>query len=682
VTTLILLLNGYHDGAAMVLFPYMHAINFSASYYRDYHMSAALAIMVFTHFSFFLAVPSKFRIISGFFCAAEFTYYILKILKLFEVTLTSEQTYQIFSFVAAATACYGALWVGCIIQKSIETNLWQMAHLNSQKSENLTREVVQAAAAKDTFISSLSHEIRNPLNSLSGSIDYLLGEVKDPIQQRLLNSAKLSCEVLLNLVNNVLDAAKLRHEKMELSYLETNFLDTIKKVLMINTEKMKERKIFAEAYISSSFPRLIWTDPSRLLQIIMNIFGNALKFSHDNSKIKLYITWCPSSLKTDKSTLLLPLDPLKNNEFIGDAEELANDLSSMEELKATRTESHVFREFTLEETENRIKNLNSIKPFKSKGFADIKNKSCLNHRDSKLEPEIQPWTIRRSLGKNRTAPPLSSPTFNISPYEEKLNKMKGFLKVQITDSGCGIPAESIPKLFSMFNQADNRVASIHGGTGLGLWICKQLCQKMGGDIAIYSQVNKGTTVVFYIPVNNDYLIDDSPLGVNNDFKDEVVKALVVDDYAFNRNLHRLLLEQEGIHVTLASDGQEAVEKYKAEDGFDFIMMDVKMPEMDGFVAAKKIREWEALRKEKKVDIYFVSGEYFNEDEVMTGFRTKGGASEVIGIRCLRKPVDIDIIQKLAEKYKMNSSIEKNVTRNKMKNENEMEITYRKRRTST
>jgi len=61
VTILILLLNGYHDGAAMVLFPYMHAINFSASYYRDYHMSAALAIMVFTHFSFFLSVPSKFR---------------------------------------------------------------------------------------------------------------------------------------------------------------------------------------------------------------------------------------------------------------------------------------------------------------------------------------------------------------------------------------------------------------------------------------------------------------------------------------------------------------------------------------------------------------------------------------------------------------------------------------------
>jgi len=626
-----------------------------------------------------------------FFCAAEFAYYIVGIMKIFEVTLTSEQAHQISSFVAAATACYGALWIGCIIQKSIETNLWQMAHAHSQRCENLTKEVVQAAAAKDTFISSLSHEIRNPLNSLSGSIDYLLGEVKDPVHQRLLSSAKLSCEVLLNLVNNVLDAAKLRHEKMELSYLETNFLDTIKKVLMINAEKMKERKIFAEAFISSSFPRLIWTDPSRLLQIIMNIFGNALKFSSDNSKIKLYITWCPSSSKIDKSALLLPLDPLRSNELIGDGEDPASESSLMEELRTTRTESYVFREFTLEETENRIKNLNSIKPFRSKGFSDIKNKSCLIQNEPKLEPEIQPWTIRRSLdsstGKYKTAPPLSSPTAHISPYEEKLNKMRGYLKVQITDSGCGIPAENIPKLFSMFNQADNRVARNHEGTGLGLWICKQLCQKMGGDIAIHSQLNKGTCVVFYIPVNNDYLIEDSPVneGEMIENTDEVVKALVVDDYAWNRNLHRLLLEQEGIHVTLASDGQEAVEKYKTEDGFDFILMDVKMPEMDGFVAAKKIREWEALRKEKKVDIYFISGEYFNEDEVMAGFRTKGGASEVIGIRCLRKPVDIDIIQKLAEKYKTNASGEKNSVipkKKTMNRENEIEVTYRKRRTST
>ena len=300
-----------------------------------------------------------------------------------------------------------------------------------------------------------------------------------------------------------------------------------------------------------------------------------------------------------------------------------------------------------------------------------------------MESEIQPWTIHRSLdptGRNKTAPP-----FGTSTHEEKVNKLKGFLKVQITDSGCGIAAESIPKLFSMFQQADNRIANIHGGgTGLGLWICKELCQKMGGDIAIYSDLNKGTSVVFYIPVNNDYLVEDSP--VNASPSEAMLRALVVDDYAFNRNLHRLLLEQEGVYVTLASDGQEAVEKYKVQGGFDFIMMDVKMPEMDGFAAAKKIREWEYVRKEKKVDIYFVSGEYFNEDEVMAGLRTKGGASEMVGIRCLRKPVDMEVIRKLVEKYKLDSKGSGKTPRRIENKENrkkkdEAEITYRKRRTS-
>jgi len=105
-------------------------------------------------------------------------------------------------------------------------------------------------------------------------------------------------------------------------------------------------------------------------------------------------------------------------------------------------------------------------------------------------------------------------------------------------------------------------------------------------------------------------------------------------------------------VTLASNGKEALEKFKAkgQDYFDFVFTDVQMPEMDGFTSAKKMREWEEKHNEQKVDIYFVSGECFNEDAVMSEFKTMGNPSET-GICCLRKPVDVERLKKIVQKYK-------------------------------
>ena len=89
------------------------------------------------------------------------------------------------------------------------------------RSEALTQEAVQAAKSKDTFISTLSHEIRNPLNLIKGSIDYMMIVVENPQHLSMIKSGKLGCEILLSLVNNVLDAAKLRSDKMEISLSET-----------------------------------------------------------------------------------------------------------------------------------------------------------------------------------------------------------------------------------------------------------------------------------------------------------------------------------------------------------------------------------------------------------------------------------------------------------------------------
>ena len=628
---------GKSDTAATVVLCYMHFVNFSAGHFTGQPMVALYALMLFPNFAFFLTPSFHVRVLNSVLCGFQFIHHILKIQEIFTITMSEEQSTQIVMLYIAAFVCLAFLCVSCFIQKSVEIGLWDMAHASYEKSENLTKEVLQAAEAKDAFVSSLSHEIRNPLNALNGSIDYLLSVVKDPNFLHVLKSAKLSAEILLNLANNVLDAAKLKSEKMDISYTRGNFVDIIKKVFTINSETLKVKNILAEAFIDRCLPQTLWIDPSRLLQIVMNLVSNALKFTPPGGKIQIHVKWCTGDY--NKDSLLVPNDGNKFDRHVNEARRRTTRLgSNLEPTLDTRTSSILldrldFEEFSREELAAKIRNQRKTKDFKTKELRDMVN---LNE-DFALQ---NPWIIHE-IGR---------------PDQQNQNvSQEGFLKVDVIDSGCGIPEASIPKLFEMFVQAHQSVTNMRGGTGLGLWICKQLCQKMRGDIKLYSQVDQGTTFVFYIPVDNN-LQHEPAVSRANPLRDDV-NVLVADDYAHNRDLHKLLLQREGAHVTLAADGREAVRKFqdKEEGFFDFIMMDVLMPEVDGFMAAKMIRQWETEQERaKRVDIYFVSGEYFNEEEVLAAFKKVGGGSDSSGIRCLKKPVDVDMIKQVVQLYKAQS----------------------------
>ena len=103
-------------------------------------------------------------------------------------------------------------------------------------------------------------------------------------------------------------------------------------------------------------------------------------------------------------------------------------------------------------------------------------------------------------------------------------------------------------------------------------------------------------------------------------------------------------------------GQEAVDKYKgySEGHFDVIMMDVFMPEIDGFKAAQMIKQFEVEENRKKVDICFVTGEYFDEEEVISSFKRIGGAVMASEIKCMRKPIDIVMIRNLVISYQVST----------------------------
>ena len=280
------------DAAALLIVLYMNTINLYAAMYTKMPMNSFYVLILHPPFVFF--VTSDFRIyhINNFLVCGNLVHHSMRILDIFKVTLTEEQTTQITTLITAGGISVTSIMICCYIQKNIELNLWELARKNYERSENLTREVVQAAEAKDTFISSLSHEIRNPLNSLNGSIAYLMDVMKEGPHRKMLKHAKLSGDILLNLVNNVLDAAKLKSEKMEISYTETKIESVIEKVFSMNSEALENLKITAEAYVTDHLPHALWIDPSRLLQIMMNLISNAIKFTKSGGKVQVYVDWC------------------------------------------------------------------------------------------------------------------------------------------------------------------------------------------------------------------------------------------------------------------------------------------------------------------------------------------------------------------------------------------------------
>jgi len=470
-----------------------------------------------------------------------------------------------------------------------------------------------AMEAKDRFISMISHEIRNPLNTLKGSVDYLIQVENNPNHMKVLKNAQLSGEILLNLVNNILDAAKLKSDKIEIHQSDTNAVGIVKKVFAVNSELLREKKLIVKAHIDEKLPHNIWIDSSRLLQVLLNLMSNAVKFTPKGGKIEIYAQWC--SAQENKENLLKPIVQLE---------------SIVDELRREEETSDI-QEMSFDTRIQYNDKFNKIPKY------DVRMGSR-EHCELILSPERDLWEL------NRISIPSSNGPMRIG---EVLSRYAGYLKVQIIDTGSGVAAHEIPKLFGMFEQATEHTRNVHGGSGLGLWICKQICQKMNGDITLYSELGKGTSFVFYIPVQRNTQSSQAlPIPIQVKKK---LKALVVDDFLTNRYIHQLLLEQQGVQVVTAADGREAVEKYKAQGNvFNLILMDVNMPVMDGFTAAKKIRDWEIENKKKETDIYFVTGEYFNEADVFMRFKNVGGSNS--GMKYLNKPLDSDTLKKIIIQY--------------------------------
>ncbi|HAU29718.1 MAG TPA: hypothetical protein DCW68_06390 [Rhodospirillaceae bacterium] len=185
---------------------------------------------------------------------------------------------------------------------------------------------------------------------------------------------------------------------------------------------------------------------------------------------------------------------------------------------------------------------------------------------------------------------------------QNLNDEGVILRFDVMDTGIGIPEDIAHTLFEPFNQEDSSFTKAYEGVGFGLSVCKRLVTSMGGDIGIDSTVGQGSSFWFSVHFDIGQMVEEIPEMINVPAALLPLRVLLVEDNVVNQKVAKAFLERNGHTVTVAADGETAVNSVRGER-FDMVVMDVHMPRMDGLEAARRIR---SMRDEEKAGIPIVA----------------------------------------------------------------------------
>ena len=441
---------------------------------------------------------------------------------------------------------------------------------------------------KDVFIYTFSHELKNALNGLLGNLHLAYDIAKEPQLVEFLTSAKVCGEVLKNFVHNILDSGKLENGNLEVAPERRDVMSFMENVWMICGRIIENKRLQGYLEIAKNVPRYLELDEQRMIQIILNLVSNACKFT-ERGHVRIQVSWekiSTSGAQTGSREGLATPVKSSNQNIIVEQEEEPNFFESMREYRDT--------------SENCLLNKERLH------LVSARQKKFIN------DPQFYQLTLSKWQWNREESLPSEFTIGN-----------KGVLKIQVLDTGCGMTEEDQAMLFRKFSQTNKTAGQRKVGTGLGLWICKELVKGLDGDIKARSVVGVGSVFELTVhttvsPVSEkpfslsalSHSSDISPwLPLQKRKKPNTKKILIADDDCFNVELMKNYLNKFGISHFCAYDGEEAVLLFKKHyQDICYVITDNFMPKMTGTEAALEITQFLKQMKKPKIPIMCISGD--------------------------------------------------------------------------
>ncbi|MDR2417775.1 MAG: response regulator [Treponema sp.] len=514
-------------------------------------------------------------------------------------------------------------------------------NIREQERDTALAQAERVSQAKSDFLANMSHEMRTPMNAIIGMTS--IGKTAQDVEKKeyCLTKIEEASTHLLGVINNILDMSKIEANKFELSFEEFEFEKMLHKVVNVVNFRVEERHQDFSIHIDKDIPRFLYGDDQRLTQVITNLLSNAVKFTPENGIVYMDARLVPDEENADAPSM----DVLAQEE--GQREPCAIKISVKDSgIGLTKEQmSRLFSSFEQADS-------STSRKFGGTGLGLAISKRIVEMMGGSIWVESEPglgatFTFIVSLGKVREKQEsLLGPGINWSNLRilavddaeyvrEYFTEFAEQVGIACKTTANGLEAKALIQSQGPFDLyfVDWKMPGING-IELSRWIKEHSAGTKAvvimisatewneiADDARMAGVDKFLPKPLFPSLISDCI--NECLGVDNMVDAETRKnepmdsfsncrILLAEDMEINREIVTTLLEPTGLQIDCATNGIEAVERFKeAPSAYDMIFMDVQMPEMDGYTATRHIRVMEEA--EQRVPIIAMTANVFRED---------------------------------------------------------------------